>query len=157
MFKITPELAQPMLDALADALDGGFMYLFTGPEPAEAYDALDMGLDHTQVAAITIGNDGVTGLTWDAASGNVLAKVPAAVWRGLVALDGANPGPTVTPTFMRMGAPGDACRDDTPGPRIQGTVTGPSGGGDVLLGAATVTENGTNTITIVIANLLLTS
>lgn len=156
-FKISPQLAQPMLDALATALNGGFMYLFAGPEPVDALEALDMVTDHTQVAEITIGADGVTGLEWDAASGNVIAKVPADVWRGLVALDGADAGPTITPTFMRMGAAGDACRSATPGPRIQGTVTGPSGGGDVLLGAATLTDNGTNTVTITIANLQIVS
>lgn len=153
MFKITPELAEPLLQALADALAGGFMYLFAGTEPGQPFDALDMVTDHTQVAEITIGADGVTGLEFDPATGNILAKVPADVWRGLVALDGTDAGPTITPTFMRMGAPGDDCRDDTPGPRLQGTVTGPSGGGDLLLGAPSLTANGTNTVTITIANI----
>lgn len=153
MFKLTPELAEPMLQALADTLDGGFMFIFAGDEPTNAYDTLNMVSTHTQLAAITVGNDGVTGLSFDPATGNILAKVPADVWRGTVAVDGANASLTQTPRFLRMGAPGDDCRDDTPGPRLQATVSGPSGGGDLLLGADTLTDNGTNTVTITIANL----
>lgn len=153
MFKLTPELAEPMLQALADTLAGGFMFIFAGPEPTYASDELDMATLHTQLAEITVGADGVTGLEFDPATGNILAKVPGDVWRGLVAVDGADSATTQTPTFLRMGAAGDACRDDTPGPRMQATVSGPSGGGDALLGAPTLTDNGTNTVTITIANL----
>ncbi len=153
MFKITPEVAEPMLEALASVLEGGFMFLFAGPEPAAPSDPLDMVTDHTQLALISIGNDGITGLQFDPATGNILAKVDADVWRGTVTVDGADPATTQTPTFFRMGGPGDDCRDDTPGPRMQGTVTGPSGGGDLLLGAPTLTDNGTNTVTITIANI----
>lgn len=156
MFKINANLAAAMLAALSTAIDGGKMHIFAGTVPASADDELDLVSEHTRVAIITVDGDGVTGLEWDVPTGNVLAKVPADVWRGVVALDGAAVGDTVAPTFFRIGEAADNCSDGYPGtPRLQGTVSGPSGGGDMLLGAATVTDNGTNTVTISIANLML--
>lgn len=158
MYKINPTLAEPILNALADEISGGYLIIFAGPEPASPDDQLDMDNQHTHVATITLDGDGVDGLSWDAATGNVLAKVNADVWRGTVTLDGADAGPTIEPSFFRLCSSSDDGRGGYPGTfRLQGSVTGPSGGGDLIIGAPTLTDNGTNTVSIAIANIRLVS
>lgn len=126
-----------------EQLDAGKLYLFSGPVPATADEALDMVASHTQAVVIT--NDGTsTGLTFDAPSGGVLSKAAAEVWKGTVATDGVNGAlTTITPTFYRFCAGSDNGRgvaNSSTGYRIQGTVGGPNSGADLQLGQATLTE-----------------
>ena len=60
--KITNALSAAALNAIKATLDGGRMYYFAGPVPAEAGDALDMVNDHTEVVVMTESGDGT--LAW---------------------------------------------------------------------------------------------
>ena len=138
---------QVMLDALADALDPGFVFVFAGTMPATASEALNMGTTHTEVAKLSVGGDGVTGLTFEDAVGPVLSKETTQDWEGLINLDGFDAGPTVTPTFFRFCASGDNGRTlNTSTARLQGTVGGPASTADMKLAADTATDNGVNTL-----------
>lgn len=140
-------LANLMLSTLKDQLDGGFLYIFAGSVPADADDALDMLNEHTQLVMLTVGNDGITGLTFDAPVGGVLAKAAGEDWVGTVTFDGADGTmPTLTPTFYRFCANGDNGRSaGSATPRLQGTVGGPASSARIKLDTDTVTANGSNT------------
>lgn len=147
MYLATSHLLQAMLTGVKTSLDGGMLYIFAGTVPADAAAALNMTTTHTQVAVLTESDDGTTGLTFDAAVGGLLVKAAAETWEGTVAFDGKDDGETtLTPTFFRFCASGDDGRGVAAGPRLQGTVGGPSSGADYRLGATTVTANGTNTV-----------
>lgn len=130
-------------------LDGGFMYYFTGSVPASADDALDMVSDHTQVAMLSVDNDGATGLTFETPTDGVLNKTTSEAWSGTVAFDGTEDAEsTLTPTFFRLCQSGDNGRGAGAAPRVQGTLGGPSSTADIKLASATVTANGTNTVSL---------
>lgn len=131
-------------------LDAGFLYVFAGPVPADADAALDMATSHTEVAKITVNDDGTTGLTFDAPVNAVLNKAAAETWEGTINLDGFDAGPTVTPSFFRFVSAADNGRGagGTTAKRIQGTAGGPSSGADLDVGSDTVTDNGTNSILV---------
>lgn len=131
-------------------LDAGFLFIFAGPVPADADAALDMVTSHTQVAKITVGDDGTTGLTFESPVNAVLNKTAAESWEGTIALDGFDAGPTVTPSFFRFVSSADTGRTagSTTAKRIQGTAGGPSSGADLDVGSDTVTDNGTNSILV---------
>ncbi|WP_251267931.1 hypothetical protein, partial [Enterobacter hormaechei] len=65
---ISIPLAQALLGQVKNALDGGFLYVFAGPVPASADDALDMVGSHTQLAKLSVSGGG---LTFSAPVGNV--------------------------------------------------------------------------------------
>lgn len=156
-YKATPQALDAMLAMLKSDLDGGTVYVFAGPVPAEAGAALDMG-QHTQVARFTLNGDGATGLTFDAPSDGALPKPGAAVWEGLVAFEGAQAGQSsLAPTFFRFGKTGDNCRASTTAARLQGTAGGPSSSANMKLTSTTATANGTNRIGAAIFNVRLTS
>ena len=146
--KYSTSLAELILDAMAGGLNDGFIYYFAGSVPDSADDALDMATDHTEVAKISVAG-GVTGITFDAATGNTLAKAAAEAWSGLIAFDGTVAGPgTITPTFFRFCSAGDDGRAaHAPGDmRLQGTIGGPSSGANIRLSdGTTMTDNGANT------------
>lgn len=143
--KATTQLFEAMLDAAGTAFAGCFLYAFAGPVPADAGDALNMVADHTQCFRLTESDDGTTGLNFDAAVGMLLPKLSTEDWLGLIAFDGVDDGETtLTPSFFRICPPGDNGRGVATGPRVQGTLGGPSSGRDIELGAATVTANGSN-------------
>lgn len=146
--KYSTGLAERMLNAAADGLNDGFIYYFAGTVPDSADDALDMVADHTEVLKISVAG-GATGITFDPATGNTLAKAAAEVWNGLIAFDGTVSGPgTIAPTFFRYCGPGDdgraaAISTDI---RLQGTIGGPSSSANLRLSdGTTMTDNGTNT------------
>ena len=142
---ISDYTANVSLAAIKAALDGGNLYLFAGPVPADADDALNMGASHTQIAKFTESNDGTTGLTFNAPAGAGMAKAPAEAWEALVAFDGAEDGDTtLAPTFWRFCASGDNGRGAAAGPRLQGTAGGPT----TDLPCADQTDNGTNTVSV---------
>jgi hypothetical protein len=69
---------------LRAALAAGFLYLYTGSQPATA----DAGATGTLVGKVTVNGDGTTGLTFDAASGGVLSKAAAEAWKFTGLADG---------------------------------------------------------------------
>lgn len=146
MFKITNDLADAMLAAAKTSLDGGLLYIWAGPVPADASVALS---GHTLLVTLTESADGSTGLTFEAPVDGVLAKETTETWRGVIATSG-------TPAYFRFCASGDAGTGAADTPRVQGTVGGPSSGADLVLGSSTLTANGTNTVTVSVFNLLQT-
>ena len=143
---ISPALLADMNAALKTALDGGFIFIFAGTEPASPNDALNMSTVHTQVLRLSL-NGGATALTLQAPTGDTIIKTPSEVWSGLIAFDGAQSGlTTLTPTFYRFCPAGDNGRAaNASGKRIQGSVGGPSSSADMIFGSDTFTRNGTNT------------
>lgn len=155
--KTTAALLQAMLAAAKTELDGGNCHLYAGPVPESAGDALDMGADHTECAVLTLGGDGSTGLTFDAAAGGLLAKPSAAVWEGVVAFNGADDAEsTLTPTFFRFVGTGDDPAVAGTDARLQGSVGGPSSAAEMKLEGATLTDNGTNTAAVATFNVRIT-
>ena len=145
MYRMNADLAEALLDALKDALDGGRIYVFAGPVPATPDVAHDMGADLSQVAMFTLNGAGVTGLTLAAPADHTITKTPSESWRGLVAFDGADDGETtLTPTFFRFCPSGDNGRAAGAGPRLQGTVGGPNSTANMRLASDTLTDNGSN-------------
>lgn len=152
MFKITDDLAAAMLTAFKTEMDLGFIYIFSGSVPATPDLALDMVTDHTQLAKLSVDDDGVTGLTFAAASGAVISK-DADVWEGTILFDGfEDVETTLTPTFFRFCATGDDGRTSASTPRLQGTVGGPTSTADMRLASDDVTANGTNTVSAAMFN-----
>lgn len=143
--KSTLALSAAALNAIKAELDGGVLYYFAGPVPADAGDALDMGSQHTQLVELSDNGSG-GGLNFETTTSNVLAKDPGQTWKGLVDFDGAQSGETtLTPTFWRFCAAGDNGRGSTTGVRLQGLIGGPSSSAEIRLGdGTTVTANGTN-------------
>ena len=150
--KATPATKNALLNAigLKEQLDDGFLYIYAGAAPASAEAALDMVATHTELVKISVGGDGVTGLTFAAPSAGVLAKTGAENWTGDCDFDGKDDATaTLTPLFYRFCAAGDDGRgaaDGTTGYRLQGSVGGPSSGADLQLGTATLTNGNTQPI-----------
>lgn len=145
MFKMTPALAAAMLAGAKAVLDGGFCFVYAGPEPTNSGDALDMVNLHTQLAKLSVGGDGVTGLTFAAPTGAVMTK-NGDEWSGPVSFDGADDGDsTLTPTFFRFCPIGDNGRALSTDERLQGSAGGPASTADMKLGSDTLTDNGSNT------------
>lgn len=144
---ISYETAELLLNQLRTELNDGFLYLFSGPVPATADEALDMVNDHTQLVRMTESGDGSTGLSFETPVQNVMVKAAAEDWSGLVAFDGAEDNKsTLTPTFYRFCSAGDDGRAAATAPRLQGTVGGPTSNADfVLTSGDSLTDNGTNT------------
>lgn len=142
---ITNELlAAAAANGMRTALNGGSLFIYAGTIPADADAALDMVAGHTELAKVTAGGGG---LNFDTAVDGFLYKSASETWAGLVDFDGAGSGSTtLTPTFFRFCPAGDNGRGAGAGPRLQGTVSGPSGNGDVKLQSATVTDNGSNEV-----------
>lgn len=142
---ISDSTASAALAAIKGQLDGGRLYLFAGPVPADADDALDMVTAHTQIAKFTKSNDGSTGLTFTSPAGAGMFKTPSETWEATIAFDGADSGTsTLSPTFWRFGAAGDDCRGAATGPRLQGTAGGPL----TSLPCGDQTDNGANTLSV---------
>lgn len=145
MLKLSTATRNALLNdiGLKDQLDGGKLYLFAGPLPATADEALDLVNDHTECVVITDNGAGAP-LTFDTPTSGVLNKAASQVWKGTVALDGAEAGAgTATPTFYRFCAGTDNGRgaaNASTGYRVQGTVGGPNSGADLQLGQATLSN-----------------
>lgn len=97
--------------SLKAALDGGFIFIYSGTVPATA-DAVIAG---SLLAKISVGGDGTTGLTFSGtADDGVLTKTAAEAWNGNVSTTG-------TATFFRFAA-ADPSAASTTDKRLQGTV-----------------------------------
>lgn len=155
--KTTATVLEDMLAAAKTALDGGTCAIFAGSVPAAAGDALDMTTDHTQLAVLTLDNDGTTGLTFDTAVGGLLAKPAAAVWEGTAAFSGTeDTETTLTPTFFRFVEAGGDPTAAGADARMQGSVGGPSSAAEMKLEGATLTDNGSNTAVVATFNVRIT-
>lgn len=101
--------------SLKSALDGGFLFWFSGPEPASADDAIDGS--SVKLLTVTKDGDGVTGLTFEAAAADgILTKTAAEAWSGVFAASGAA-------TFYRYCEAGDAgTAASTTAKRVQGPI-----------------------------------
>lgn len=98
--------------SLKAGLDGGVIYVYSGPVPATA----DAALSGNTLLAVISNNAAGTGITMAAASVNgVLSKNAAEVWRGLIAANGVA-------SFYRFAALNDDGLLSTVEKRLQGTV-----------------------------------
>lgn len=97
------------------ALDGGFLYYYSGPVPASADDPIDAA--STMLAKFSVNADGLTGLTFEgAAADGVLSKSAAEAWKSVVAATG-------NASFFRFCDAGDAgTAASATAKRIQGTL-----------------------------------
>ncbi len=142
---ISDTTAAAALAAIKAGLDGGTLYLYAGPVPADPDDALDMTGSHTEIARFTESNDGTSGLTFAPPSGAGMVKNPAETWEGTVSFAGADSSQaSLMPTFWRFGANGDDCRGEATGPRLQGSAGGPL----TDLPCGEQTDNGANTVAV---------
>lgn len=129
--------------SVKEELDGGFIYFYAGPVPADADAALDMTVStglHTQLAKIAADavpvDAGVTGLTFDAATNGALPKAAAETWAAKVHFVGKDEGQAgvsaLTATFYRFVGSG---RDSGIAAPLQAAATTSTTGGS--LAAAT--------------------
>jgi hypothetical protein len=121
-------------------LDSGFLYLFSGPVPVSADDAIDGS--SVMLAKISVNGDGVTGLTFSAtATGGVLTKTSSEAWSSTIAATG-------TTTFYRFCEASDAgSASSTTAKRVQGTV-GTTVASDGVLTSTSLTAGNTQTISL---------
>ena len=112
MAKFSTGLRNGMLSGLSlkAALDGGSLYLFSGPVPATA-DAAETG---TVLMCLTVG--GTTGLTFGSAADGVISKSEAEVW-ATSAVDTSG-----TISYFRFVSSTDSGGYSTTEARIQGTA-----------------------------------
>lgn len=104
--------------SLRSLINGGFLYLFSGPVPATSDEAIDGA--SALVMKLSESNDGVTGLTFEATATNgILRKTTSETWSGEV---GVGAGGTVT--FFRFCVGSDNGEGVAGGTdyRVQGTV-----------------------------------
>lgn len=80
--RISDALRNHMLDGgagggIKNALNLGFINIYTGSQPSSA----NTGATGTLLGTVSVNGDGVTGLSFDAASGGVIAKAAAQAWK----------------------------------------------------------------------------
>ena len=99
--------------SLKGALDGKVIKIYSGPEPASADAALS---GNTLLCTITVGGDGSTGLTLDAAATNgQITKNTGEVWEGDIVANG-------DATFFRQETLADSGGVSTTAVRLQGNI-----------------------------------
>lgn len=149
MLKPSIALANALAAYASTQLNLGFLYVFAGPAPATADDALDLVAVHTEIVKIS-NNATDTGLTFAAPAAGVLPKAAAEVWSGVIATSGFQGAEVaLAPTFYRLCAAGDNGRlaaNASTGYRIQGTAGGPNSGAELQFGTATLTEGNTQPV-----------
>ena len=155
--KVSTPLANDLVagESLRSALTAGFLILFSGAEPATADAALDMAGTHTQLCLITVGNDGTTGLTFEATAANgAIQKTIGQNWSGTNTFVGFHSAAsTQLATFFRFIAAADFAELGrtvaTTQKRIQGNI-GTLGTNMVLTNATLTAANvqGLNTFQI---------
>jgi len=135
--KISTGLRNAMLDteSLRDALDLGFVKVYSGTEPSDADAAIGGG--NTLLCTYSVSGGG-TGLTLEAAAASgVITKETTETWQGACVASG-------TASFYRHVAPGDTGALSTTEARIQGTC-GLAGTG-MVLSSLTFTLSATKTL-----------
>jgi hypothetical protein len=138
--KLSTGLRNKMLDtnSLDALLNGGKLYIFAGPVPASADDALTVPATHQLLCTITL-SGGASGINFDtAASGGTLSKAPAETWSGTNAAGG-------TATFYRHCESGDNGQGaSTTLSRLQGAIG--TSGQEMNLSSVTLTNGAVQTI-----------
>lgn len=155
--KVSLAMANAILGSgsVKSQLDGGFIYIFAGAEPADADTALDMVGTHTMLAKIAADavpvDAGVTGLTFAASASNrAIAKNGSQTWAARVHFSGKDAAQAgvapLTATFYRFCKSSDNGQvvGTTLTPRIQGTVG--TSGADINLTSVDLFDNNSNTI-----------
>lgn len=102
---------------LKGALPSFFIDYFAGPVPTSA-DA-DATTGTILLGTISVGGDGLTGLSFGDATGGGVSKDPSQVWSGTNIASG-------TPSFYRLRVQGDTNQASTTALRVQGSA-GPTG------------------------------
>ena len=151
--RVTPSIAtaNAMLNGtgLKEQLDGGFLYVFAGPVPATADEALDLVSKHTALVKISL-NSTATGLTLSAPASGAIGKPSGDTWAGAVNIDGYQGSETeLAPTFCRFCVgldDGRGAADGTTGYRIQGTAGGPNSGAFLQFGVAELVDGNTQPV-----------
>ena len=113
--KLSTGLRNALLDTASfkTTMDGCTLKIYSGAVPATADAALS---GNTLLSEIFLNNDGVTGLTFNAAAvGGVLEKTTAESWEGTNAAAG-------TASFYRLELSGDTQGLSTSEKRVQGAV-----------------------------------
>lgn len=119
--------------SLKSALDGGFIKIYSGAEPASADDAAT----GTLLCTVSVNSTG-TGINFEtAAASGVLTKETTEVWSGVNAASG-------TAGYFRHVASGDDGTSSTTQKRIQGSIA--VAGADLNLSAVGLTSGATQTI-----------
>lgn len=147
---MTVKVSTATANALANAiglksqLDGGRLFIFAGPVPDTADEALDTGADHTEIVEITESGDGLTGLTFDAPVAGLLSKAAAESWQETAAFDGAeSASPSLLATFFRFCPSGDDGRgvaNASTGYRLQGSIGNLASSADMKMSNPTRTN-----------------
>jgi hypothetical protein len=118
------------------ALDLGFLYVYSGPQPLLA----DTGATGTLLGTTSINGLGVTGLTFGAPALGVLAKDAAEVWK----FNGEAAG---TAGYCRFAAAGDTpANTSATAARIDMSIA--TSGSDVSLSNISITVGAPNTVDV---------
>lgn len=128
MSSISNGLGQVMTGALAQALSGGFMRIFTGPAPAGP----ELAETGTLLGVVCVNGVSGAGLHYDAL-GNMLTKAGAERWIFQAAASG-------NAAWFRIVAPGDTGDDDPTAARIQGSIGTADAPGDMVWDTLAVTQ-----------------
>ena len=115
MAKFSTGLRNGMLSntGLSEALNGGFLKIFSAPTIPATADAAETG---TLLMTLTGGGDGTTGLEFDTPANGILGKSPTQVW-----MTSAIGNAGTCAYFRFVGQSDDGTYSET-APRIQGTV-----------------------------------
>lgn len=98
--------------SFASVMNNHVIVIYSGTVPADADAAIGAAV---ALCEITVGDDGVTPLGYDAAANGVLQKASAETWSGTVDSTG-------TASFFRMRTQADGDGASTSATRVQGTV-----------------------------------
>jgi hypothetical protein len=135
-FKVSTALRDYMLDtgSFKNAMDLGFLKIYSGTEPASANDSLASAV---LLCTISV-SAGATGLSFEAAAVNgILSKATADTWQGVNVGSGAA-------SFFRFVTPADTGVSSTTESRVQGSVG--TVGSDLNLSSVALTSAATQTI-----------
>jgi len=135
--QLTTNLKNAVLgtDNLSDLLSPYFAYVYDGPVPATADEAIDG--DCTLLCKMAASTDGTTGGTWDTPTSGALPRTSSETFDGLVLANG-------TPTFIRICVGSDDGSGAAGGTdyRAQGTAGG--AGKELEFTDPVFVANGTN-------------
>lgn len=142
MVKVSTALANHLMGtgSLRAAINGGFLYLYSGPVPATADAAIAGG--NTLLAKFTESDDGTTGLTFESSvTSGVLRKTIAEDWATTVEANGVA-------TFYRFceGADDGSGAAGGSDHRVQGTVGADNNFYDLVVSNATLAISDTMSI-----------
>lgn len=139
MLHLTTQLANALLatGSLKSLLDGGKIYIYSGPVPETADEAVDA----SSVLLDTVTAEAGAGVTFDGAPANgVLKKTAAEVWSGIA-------GDSGDASFFRLcvGADNGSGVSGAGNYRVQGTI-GTDASYDMVFSNDTVTSGDTKTL-----------